>query len=761
MRRFLTVLLFVIALATGLVSWAQSHRWRYDQPEQQTLSSLDSVIGTPSSATASSAPSSTEVPGPSLALFNQPFYTCVRNFYVATTGSDSNDGSAGSPWLTIQKADTSARTGGDCINVAPGTYQARVVIEHGGNVPTATGYVVYRCQVMDACHVLAPGSGSLWAFGFNGNFVVVDGFELDGNNALQADGVAGVCFVSSDPAFGRGVSATQAGGSSHHLWAINNIIHHCNLAGIGLQNKEWYYAIHNTVYHNAFTSGFQGSGIGYVSVQCIEANVANCYTSGISGTPASDYSYVPSGNDLTFNPPAGYAPFHNVVAWNVVYNNRINYNSSVACQNHTDGNGIILDTFLDGFSNTLVYPFQTLAMGNISYYNGGRGIEVFRSSNITVANNTVFNNGTDTCLQQTAFVVGDLSQNGGTNNIWVNNVALSVQGAFGNNCSLNAGNSTIADANNTYLNNVFGVNPANPQMSSGRACLFDSDVTAFSCSNNKCGVDPLFANATAGVAAQTSNNQPPGGTWVPGNSNFAITASSPALNYIQTEPFLPAQLSDAGACSHTLISCPEPFGVNTHDFNGDGKSDIVWRDTSGNVAMWLMNGAQIAQSAGVGAAPIAAWSIIGQRDFNGDGKADLLWRDNNGNLAMWFMNGTQVTQSAGVGNIPAVWSVVGIGDFNGDGKGDILWQDTSGNLAMWLMNGTQVSQSVGVGNLPPSVWKIVGTGDFNGDGKSDLLWQDTSGNVTMWFMNGAQVAQSAGVGNIPPNVWSIQAANAD
>ncbi len=30
----------------------------------------------------------------------------------------------------------------------------------------------------------------------------------------------------------------------------------------------------------------------------------------------------------------------------------------------------------------------------------------------------------------------------------------------------------------------------------------------------------------------------------------------------------------------------------THDFDGDGYSDIAWRDSSGNTAMWAMNGAQ-------------------------------------------------------------------------------------------------------------------------------------------------------------------------
>jgi hypothetical protein len=203
-----------------------------------------------------------------------------------------------------------------------------------------------------------------------------------------------------------------------------------------------------------------------------------------------------------------------------------------------------------------------------------------------------------------------------------------------------------------------------------------------------------------------------------------------------------------------VFIAPSRWATDTHDFNGDGRSDILWHDTSGNVAMWLMNGAQVMQSAGVGAAP-TAWSIVGQRDFNGDGKSDILWHDTNGNVAMWLMNGAQVTQSLGVGNAaPTVWSIAGTGDFNGDGNSDILWHDASGNVAMWLMNGAQIMQSAGVGNAAPTVWSIVGTGDFNGDGKSDILWHDTNGNVAVWLMDGARVTKSYGVGNAP-TAWSI------
>jgi hypothetical protein len=212
-----------------------------------------------------------------------------------------------------------------------------------------------------------------------------------------------------------------------------------------------------------------------------------------------------------------------------------------------------------------------------------------------------------------------------------------------------------------------------------------------------------------------------------------------------------------------IVDCPgSPGGCGTvfqftpsntaHDFNGDGKSDIAWRDTSGNTALWLMNGGSVLSSGGLGAVP-TTWSIVGQRDFNGDGKADLLWRDTSGNTAMWFLNGAQVSSSAGLGNISTSWTVVGTGDFNGDGKADLLWRDTSGNTVIWLMNGGTLSSAGGLG-VVPTTWIVAGVGDFNGDGKADILWRDGSGNTAIWFMNGVQVSSVAGVGNIPV-AWSV------
>jgi hypothetical protein len=200
---------------------------------------------------------------------------------------------------------------------------------------------------------------------------------------------------------------------------------------------------------------------------------------------------------------------------------------------------------------------------------------------------------------------------------------------------------------------------------------------------------------------------------------------------------------------------------DTHDFNGDRFSDIAWRDTGGDLAIWLMNGAAVLSSAPLGTVS-TSWLIVGQRDFNGDGYADLLWRDGTGHIAIWFLtpvqsigsnNGIEVLSSAGVASVPIAWSVAGTGDFNGDGMGDLLWRDTSGNTAIWLMNGTTVTSAATIGNIS-ATWSVVGTGDFNGDGYSDILWQDGSGDIAVWLMYGATILSSAGLGNVP-TVWSV------
>jgi len=194
---------------------------------------------------------------------------------------------------------------------------------------------------------------------------------------------------------------------------------------------------------------------------------------------------------------------------------------------------------------------------------------------------------------------------------------------------------------------------------------------------------------------------------------------------------------------------PVGFG----DFNGDGKADILWRDTSGNLALWLMNGTTILANSFIGNVP-TVWVPVSVGDFDGDGRADILWRDTSGNLAMWRMNGTTILDNTFIGSVPTAWTPIKVGDFNGDGKADILWRDTSGNLAMWLMNGPTTVSNVFIGNVSMA-WTAVKIGDFNGDGKGDILWRDTSGNLAMWLMNGTSIVSNKFITNVSGS-WTPQ-----
>jgi hypothetical protein len=58
----------------------------------------------------------------------------------------------------------------------------------------------------------------------------------------------------------------------------------------------------------------------------------------------------------------------------------------------------------------------------------------------------------------------------------------------------------------------------------------------------------------------------------------------------------------------------------TADFNGDGKTDIVWRNAIGGAtAMWFMDGSTIVQAQACCRTPTG---VTHAGDLNGDGKAD-------------------------------------------------------------------------------------------------------------------------------------------
>ncbi len=221
------------------------------------------------------------------------------------------------------------------------------------------------------------------------------------------------------------------------------------------------------------------------------------------------------------------------------------------------------------------------------------------------------------------------------------------------------------------------------------------------------------------------------------------------------------------------VGSPSPLA---NDANGDGTSDMLWRNSNGTLAGWSINGGVISSSGllttgGAVVAPDGSWSVAGISDFDGDGRADVLWRDTDGTLADWTMSGAVISSSAIVTSAGAAvrpdasWNIAGVGDFDGNTRSDILWRNGSGELVAWLMNGAAISASgditsSGFAVRPDASWSVAGIGDFNSDGREDILWRNTSGEVTAWLMNGSAIAgsgdlTSGGVAMSPDPSWSI------
>ncbi|MFI5016103.1 MAG: FG-GAP-like repeat-containing protein [Hyphomicrobiales bacterium] len=201
-----------------------------------------------------------------------------------------------------------------------------------------------------------------------------------------------------------------------------------------------------------------------------------------------------------------------------------------------------------------------------------------------------------------------------------------------------------------------------------------------------------------------------------------------------------------------------PSGPTNPDFNGDGKTDILWQNDNGHVWQWLMSNASVVGSNDLGNSGNPAWHAATTGDFNGDGKSDILWQNDDGHVWLWDMNGGSVIDSKDIGNAgnPA-WHVVTTGDFNGDGKSDILWQNDDGHVWESQMNNGSVIGSFDLGNAGNPAWHVVATGDFNGDGKSDIIWQNDDGHVWLWDMNGGSVIDSKDLGNAGNPAWHVVA----
>jgi predicted outer membrane repeat protein len=189
------------------------------------------------------------------------------------------------------------------------------------------------------------------------------------------------------------------------------------------------------------------------------------------------------------------------------------------------------------------------------------------------------------------------------------------------------------------------------------------------------------------------------------------------------------------------------------DFDGDGNSDILWEENTGVLVLWTMDGPNILSNNVVNVPIPDHWRIVDTGDFTADGRGDILWRESSGRVVLWEMNGANVVSNTLVADVPNTSVIEETGDFNGDAMNDILWRDPDGTLRIWEMDGATVMSDTTVATIPDH-WEVLATGDFNNDERFDILWRENSGTVVLWLMDGPDIIGNSSLGTIPTH-WAV------
>jgi parallel beta-helix repeat protein len=301
-----------------------------------------------------------------------------RSFYVSATGNDVNDGSStAKAFRTLQRGANATRAG-DTVFIMNGTYtngERESPILYIATSGVASNWIRYRAYPGHAPKLKAVANNQ--AILVDGaSYILIEGLTLEGNNdnvtvakartQVQDTDGDGVLEAVRNPEYsGKGIEISNynfGDNIPHHIIIRGNTVSKFGGTGIGSGKADYIRVESNTVFETAWYSPDDESALNFYQNRAL---------------------------DIT------YTGFRFVVKNNTAYNNR----NLIACvctnfEYITDGNGIIVDDSRHTQNNSPypAYSGKTLLANNVLYNNGGRGINIYYSDNVTMVNNTTYGN---------------------------------------------------------------------------------------------------------------------------------------------------------------------------------------------------------------------------------------------------------------------------------------------------------------------------------------------------------------------------------
>ncbi|NGN91814.1 hypothetical protein G5C66_03540 [Nocardioides sp. KC13] len=166
------------------------------------------------------------------------------------------------------------------------------------------------------------------------------------------------------------------------------------------------------------------------------------------------------------------------------------------------------------------------------------------------------------------------------------------------------------------------------------------------------------------------------------------------------------------------------------DFTGDGRGDLIGRDSSNRGWIYPASGSGFGKPLG----PYADVNrtLIGAVNLVGNSLPDLMMKS--GSTLYVKPNSGRVSLAAPVDSgitLTSATALMNAGDWNRDGKGDFLAKMSDGTVRLYRGYGTgkfasPVTIASGLGTV------IDAVGDITGDGYPDLMGRTSDGTIKLW-----------------------------